>query len=1159
MRFLSLDLEKFGAFEGLRFAFRPDAKLHVVYGPNGAGKSTALAAVGALLFGVPNGTLYAFRFDRKDLRIDAEITARGGRSLAFRRRHSLQNRNTLLDPADKPLPEDSLAPFLGAIGVEVFHRSFGLNATSLREGGEAMLRADGDLGVSMMAAASGLRALTDLRQKFDADADKIFGERRAEHRHFYQALGRFEAARKTIREKELGIDAWRKLNKEIESVGEALERLRADRRTNAAEHSRLNRLKRVAPVLRDIAAYDAKLEGYSDLPAFAPGAAEQLRAALEQSQNAAKDADRAREDETKAAEELAGIAVDDTLLSEAAAIEELFQERGGYVAEKRDLPRIQAEADKFSAALESHTRALGLPDAGSLEAAQPTAAAIADLRKLLSDGRQLEAAQVELVKQVAQERKDFEAARLEREQQRGAIDPGPLHEKFTALGKVGEQARRLSEERVRLAIDMREFGEAVARIDPPVADLDALARARLPRGDDLAGFVEAFKKADDDLRDAAKARDLVEKEIAGATARLAELVASGSLATADIIKEARAARDATWGTLRSSLLNAADAPPSGELPTLIVEFERRSDRADRVSDEAALNAETLAKHALETRRLDEQTRSYALALAEVDRASARRAAVEQDWARLWNGVCPQPRAPTQMHEWSAAVERLLKTRDKLLDRRDAQQAGDADLARIEPAMRALAAETGVSIIEELDCARLADRVERRLRELASAWTALRDLDTRSDEARRRLDRGAADCEKAARQLGDWRARWASAVAAFGLDASASIEAAAANLEVWQSVLNDAQNHRDRARRVDGMKRDMQQFEAKTADLLRRCASDLGGLPSEASIRVLNERLGAARKADALRQGAERRLQTARARLAEAQSRAVNAAQALASVAASLPPGSDPSEVLAREEARAELVEKLGQARRHLSDIAEGVEEANLVDQLKEFDPDAAEARLRDLEQQDSALEGRINEVYAEREQRVRERDALAGGVGAEVAWQQRRNAEAELVEAARRWAVLKAASLLLGKALERHSAVRRDPLMTRAGAIFATLTGGAFSGLDQSFDEKDQLRLVARRSNNELVAIKGLSDGERDQVYFALRLAYIEDYAARAESPPFIGDDIFPSFDDPRTAHGLEALAAISDRVQPILFTHHEHVVEAARARLGDAADIILI
>ena len=88
-------------------------------------------------------------------------------------------------------------------------------------------------------------------------------------------------------------------------------------------------------------------------------------------------------------------------------------------------------------------------------------------------------------------------------------------------------------------------------------------------------------------------------------------------------------------------------------------------------------------------------------------------------------------------------------------------------------------------------------------------------------------------------------------------------------------------------------------------------------------------------------------------------------------------------------------------------------------------------------------------------------------------------------------------------------------------------------------------RLEALRSGGGRVPVPGLSDGERDQLYLALRLAYIEDYAARTEAAPFIGDDIFPSFDDPRTAHGLEALTAISDRVQPILFTHHRYVVEA--------------
>jgi chromosome segregation protein len=262
-------------------------------------------------------------------------------------------------------------------------------------------------------------------------------------------------------------------------------------------------------------------------------------------------------------------------------------------------------------------------------------------------------------------------------------------------------------------------------------------------------------------------------------------------------------------------------------------------------------------------------------------------------------------------------------------------------------------------------------------------------------------------------------------------------------------------------------------------------------------------------------------------------------------------------LLARERAR--LAEALRQRRVHPVELAEGVDETRLADEMTGFDPDAAAARLAELMRRDEELARSENDLYAERDRRQREGEALETGVGAEEAWQQRRNAEAELMEAARRWAVLKAASALLGGALERHRAARRDPLMTRAGAIFALTTGGTFEGLDQSFDADDELRIVALRRGGERVPVAGPSEGTRDQLYLALRLAYIEGYALRAEAAPFIGDDIFASFDLDRTGHGLEALAAIGGRVQTILFTHHPHVVEVARARLGHAVDIIRI
>jgi uncharacterized protein YhaN len=101
------------------------------------------------------------------------------------------------------------------------------------------------------------------------------------------------------------------------------------------------------------------------------------------------------------------------------------------------------------------------------------------------------------------------------------------------------------------------------------------------------------------------------------------------------------------------------------------------------------------------------------------------------------------------------------------------------------------------------------------------------------------------------------------------------------------------------------------------------------------------------------------------------------------------------------------------------------------------------------------------------------------------------------------------------------------------------------------------LHLRARRADGAELAMDALSEGARDQLYLALRLAFLEDYAQRSEAPPFIGDDLFASFDDRRVAAGLTTLAGAGGAFQSIIFTHHEHVVAIARESLGDRAQIL--
>ena len=183
------------------------------------------------------------------------------------------------------------------------------------------------------------------------------------------------------------------------------------------------------------------------------------------------------------------------------------------------------------------------------------------------------------------------------------------------------------------------------------------------------------------------------------------------------------------------------------------------------------------EHRLETQRLDEQTRRYALAQAAEARAAAKFAETEESWRELWKHVCVRPRSPARMQEWSGRIEQFMKTRDKLVARRTELEAKEAELARLEPGLRALSLEAGLSEIEGLDCIRMAERFERRLEEIARAWEKSRDLETRFAETRRRLAEAKAESADAAAVLEDWRRRWVVAVAALGLEADASIEGA----------------------------------------------------------------------------------------------------------------------------------------------------------------------------------------------------------------------------------------------------------------------------------------------------------------------------------------------------------------------------------------------
>ena len=78
-----------------------------------------------------------------------------------------------------------------------------------------------------------------------------------------------------------------------------------------------------------------------------------------------------------------------------------------------------------------------------------------------------------------------------------------------------------------------------------------------------------------------------------------------------------------------------------------------------------------------------------------------------------------------------------------------------------------------------------------------------------------------------------------------------------------------------------------------------------------------------------------------------------------------------------------------------------------------------------------------------------------------------------------------------------------------------------------------------------------MSEGRRDQLYLALRIAVIERHCAEAKPLPFVADDLFVTSNEDRTVRGIRALSELGRSTQVILFTHHAHVVEIAEANLA--------
>ena len=157
----------------------------------------------------------------------------------------------------------------------------------------------------------------------------------------------------------------------------------------------------------------------------------------------------------------------------------------------------------------------------------------------------------------------------------------------------------------------------------------------------------------------------------------------------------------------------------------------------------------------------------------------------------------------------------------------------------------------------------------------------------------------------------------------------------------------------------------------------------------------------------------------------------------------------------------------------------------------------------------------------------------------------------QLEQQAERWAVRALCRHLLEKSRQLYERERQPAVLRLASKYFNTMTKGRYVRVMVPLGE---MRLAIEADDGAVRSTDVLSRATAEQLYLAMRMAFVREYAKHAGPLPLIMDDIFVNFDPERARAAIQVLGEIAENHQILVFTCHPHVTQWFREALGNVA-----
>lgn len=1156
MRIEQLQLIAFGPFT--RCTIDLNAGLNILYGPNEAGKSSALRAVHALLFGVPTRTADDFLHGYRQLRVGGVLVRGADERLECVRRKG--NKATLRDrDDDKQLDESVLDAFLGAVDEEFFRSVFGINHERLRAGGEEVLRGEGRIG-ELLFAAGGVSHLRELQLRLDNEATGLF-KPRAHQPRINQAASRLDQLRSEIRQAQASGEEWARHDAARTQQFQQAEELRVALTEAEAARERLLRVKSAWPTLGSWKANREelrKVEGAVLLPEDAEKRSSEAHAALSLAESNLR---QARQQRARIDEQLDKLQTPTTLLSEQRRIDDLYRRFGSHEKNAEDRATLDARRRAARNNARKTLERLGWSDSlDDLAKRRP-----ADDKKVVV--RSLAKRHGELLQRLDAARKSGTKTQRRLDELRtqlAGISSGAVAKGLTSALSEAKSLREASrglparrEEVQRLRIDAER---SLACLPLFSGSLDELMRLKAP----VEAVVEEFDARRRDIATRLQSLQTRMAEDAASESRfdeeLAALEKGDSVPTEEELVAARALRDrgvklaveALGGKDPDQQIAAEFVGEVGEGTSLSAAFQPTVRRADEVVDRLRREAERVAEKAqlvVQRDALRRRAAQNALDLAKVEREQRQ---YEEEWNARWTETGLTPLSPPEMRAWLRQLGELRESVRGLSTKEDVL---DADERRCESALTLLASElSAVGVASHAECLEeFVEAADGHVDSLREARAQREQLTESIASLTQEAEESNEELHTSEEKLVAWRTSWAEAMKFLQLPEDALPEQAEAALSNVEQLFREVDEADGFAGRIYGIDKTAEEFTKAAQELAAVIAPDLASRPVEELAPTLNGRVSEARRVEQLVNTLTEQRQQQVSLEQDAESAAAQARAVLDGLLS---------------EAGGEHLQNLSQAiersarRRRLSQLVEELQTQLAphcgVQALDEFEEDAAREDPDQLASKLSEVESRIAELRGQREAALTaaEREASAlrlfdGGDEAADKECERQGILAQAEEDVHEYVVTTLAAALLRSAVERYQQRAQGPVLKLASERFRQLTCGAFSGLKTDLDDSGNDILVGVRPEGGTLRVEGMSEGSRDQLYLALRLATLEHWFDHHEPVPFVVDDVLLTFDDARTEATLAALLELSRRTQVLVFTHHEHLVTLARKTGG--------